>query len=60
MQIALQVCSGLIYLSKMKYIHRDIASRNVLLTENLVAKLGDFGLCCQMDDNGQCIEEASF
>uniref|UniRef100_A0A914V2D8 Protein kinase domain-containing protein n=1 Tax=Plectus sambesii TaxID=2011161 RepID=A0A914V2D8_9BILA len=37
------------FLSSKGYIHRDVAARNVLVDENKVAKIGDFGLCRLMD-----------
>ncbi|KAI1724915.1 protein tyrosine kinase domain-containing protein [Ditylenchus destructor] len=40
-----QVSDAMVYLSSRNHIHRDIAARNVLITGNMVAKLGDFGLC---------------
>lgn len=42
--IVRQVCSGLAYLAKERFVHRDIATRNCLVGENLVAKIADFGL----------------
>ncbi|KHN82272.1 Putative tyrosine-protein kinase F09A5.2, partial [Toxocara canis] len=45
LSIAWQVSDGMYYLSARNYVHRDVAARNVLLTKNLVAKIGDFGLC---------------
>lgn len=57
LEISLQVCSGLIYMTQKGYVHRDIAARNVLLTPDMTAKLSDFGLCRQVDENGQCVEK---
>ncbi|CEF70306.1 Tyrosine-protein kinase receptor torso [Strongyloides ratti] len=42
---AWQVADGMVYLSSKNVIHRDIAARNILITKNYVAKIGDFGLC---------------
>lgn len=40
-----QVASGLEHLSNHRYIHRDIASRNVLLTSRLELKITSLSLC---------------
>lgn len=56
LRILLEVCSGLIYMTQRGYVHRDLACRNVLLTYDLMAKLSDFGLCRQVDENGLCVE----
>ena len=37
--IALQIAEGMEYLSSHHYIHRDLASRNCLVGENLVVKI---------------------
>lgn len=42
--IVKQVCCGLAYLGKEKLVHRDIATRNCLVGEDLVTKIADFGL----------------
>ena len=41
---SLQVARGVAYLAELKYVHRDIASRNCLVNHNLVVKIGDFGM----------------
>lgn len=39
-----QVASGMAYLELQNYIHRDLAARNVLVGDNNVCKVADFGL----------------
>jgi len=41
---AYQIAKGLDYLSGRKCVHRDVAARNVLVGENFVMKVADFGL----------------
>ncbi|KAI0984208.1 hypothetical protein GJ496_006160 [Pomphorhynchus laevis] len=46
-----QLSGALDYLEKRKYVHRDIATRNVLVTEFHCVKLADFGLSRELQDN---------
>ena len=42
--MALDIASGLAYLSEKRYVHRDIACRNCLVNSDRVVKLADFGM----------------
>ncbi|KAM4712757.1 tyrosine-protein kinase FRK [Anableps anableps] len=43
-EMAAQVAAGMAYLEQQNYIHRDLAARNVLVGENNICKVADFGL----------------
>ena len=42
--MAAQVADGMCYLESQNSIHRDLAARNVLVGENNICKVADFGL----------------
>ncbi|XP_068608992.1 tyrosine-protein kinase JAK2-like [Brachionichthys hirsutus] len=41
---AAQICKGMDYLAAKRYIHRDLATRNILVESEMRVKIGDFGL----------------
>lgn len=49
--MASQVASGMAYLEAQSFIHRDLAARNVLVGDNLVCKVADFGLARLIDED---------
>uniref|UniRef100_A0A3Q3D8V8 non-specific protein-tyrosine kinase n=1 Tax=Hippocampus comes TaxID=109280 RepID=A0A3Q3D8V8_HIPCM len=44
MRYTSQICKGMEYLSGKRYIHRDLATRNILVESERRVKIGDFGL----------------
>ena len=44
LNIAVGTACGLVYLHRNEIVHGDIKSGNILLDENMVPKIGDFGL----------------
>uniref|UniRef100_A0A672UZA7 Tyrosine-protein kinase n=1 Tax=Strigops habroptila TaxID=2489341 RepID=A0A672UZA7_STRHB len=41
---ASQICKGMEYLGTKRYVHRDLATRNILVENENRVKIGDFGL----------------
>ncbi|CAB1429508.1 unnamed protein product [Pleuronectes platessa] len=44
LSISKQIAAGMAYLSERKFVHRDLATRNCLVREEMVVKIADFGL----------------
>eukprot|EP00118_Oscarella_pearsei_P012680 m.95383 g.95383 ORF g.95383 m.95383 type:complete len:351 (+) comp36849_c0_seq4:1196-2248(+) len=42
--IIIQICKVCIYLEDQHFVHCDIAARNCLIGENMIAKMADFGM----------------
>ena len=47
----LQVAAGMAYLEGKQLVHRDLAARNVLVGENLLCKVAEFGLIRTLDED---------
>ncbi len=56
LRLAHDCSKGLAYLQSIKYVHRDIAARNVLLSRTYVAKIGDFGMARKVFQSEVCCE----
>ncbi|XP_078612818.1 uncharacterized protein LOC144882711 [Branchiostoma floridae x Branchiostoma japonicum] len=57
-QIARQIANGMIFISQAGYVHGDLAARNVLVGENLVVKIADFGLATDVYERGYQRQDA--
>ncbi|XP_033126593.1 insulin-like receptor isoform X2 [Anneissia japonica] len=44
LEIAVQIAEGMAYISSKRFLHGDLAARNILIDKGLVVKITDFGL----------------
>ncbi len=57
LQIFKQILSGLKHIHEKGLIHRDIKPANIFLSENLVVKIGDFGLAKEFDKMNSSVKK---
>ncbi|XP_078395843.1 tyrosine-protein kinase Src42A-like [Cetorhinus maximus] len=48
--MAVQIAAGMSYLESKHYIHLDLAARNILVGDNMICKISDFGLTKLLKD----------
>ena len=51
LSIVKQVAEGMMYISSLHLVHRDLATRNCLVATGLVVKIGDFGMSRNMNQS---------
>ncbi|XP_046964999.1 activated Cdc42 kinase Ack [Vanessa cardui] len=51
---SVQVAAGMAHLEKNRFLHRDLACRNILLSNLDLVKIGDFGLMRALPDADDC------
>jgi len=56
-KIALSVARGMDYLHQCKIIHRDLKAANLLMDNNGIVKIGDFGVARVLTDTGNMTAE---
>lgn len=59
LSMAIQVCSAMVHIASKRIIHRDLAARNILVGENDIVKVGDFGLAVQLDGDAYIAPEGA-
>ncbi|XP_068992327.1 uncharacterized protein [Neodiprion pinetum] len=56
---AWQISRGMQYLAAKKVLHGDLAARNVLLSEDNIVKICDFGLSKSLQEDDNCKDEGN-
>lgn len=53
------VAAAMDYLSDVGYVHRDLATRNILVDENLECKVSNFGMSRVLEDDVEAVYDAA-
>ncbi|XP_016125434.1 tyrosine-protein kinase Lck-like [Sinocyclocheilus grahami] len=57
--MAAQVADGMAYIEQKNYIHRDLRAANILVSDELVCKIADFGLARLIENNEYTAREGA-
>uniref|UniRef100_A0A673ZYT4 Tyrosine-protein kinase n=1 Tax=Salmo trutta TaxID=8032 RepID=A0A673ZYT4_SALTR len=57
--MASQVAEGMAYIEEKNYIHRDLRAANILVSDELICKIADFGLARLIEDNEYTAREGA-
>uniref|UniRef100_A0A674ETT1 Tyrosine-protein kinase n=1 Tax=Salmo trutta TaxID=8032 RepID=A0A674ETT1_SALTR len=57
--MASQVAEGMAYIEENNYIHRDLRAANILVSDELICKIADFGLARLIEDNEYTAREGA-
>ncbi|XP_035249645.1 tyrosine-protein kinase Lck [Anguilla anguilla] len=57
--MASQVAEGMAFIEQKNYIHRDLRAANILVSEDLICKIADFGLARLIEDNEYTAREGA-
>ena len=54
LQFCHNIAAGMTYLAEMQFVHRDLATRNVLVAKDLTCRIADFGMSRQLNVDDGC------
>uniref|UniRef100_A0A672NXD8 Tyrosine-protein kinase n=1 Tax=Sinocyclocheilus grahami TaxID=75366 RepID=A0A672NXD8_SINGR len=57
--MAAQVADGMAYIEQKNYIHRDLRAANILVSDELICKIADFGLARLIENNEYTAREGA-
>lgn len=59
MYCPLQVADGMAFIEEKNYIHRDLRAANILVSQELICKVADFGLARLIEDSEYTAREGN-